>query len=135
MFGFTRHKTRFPKFCTVGLTGVFVNEGLLFFFTEIGGLFYIFSAIIAIEASILSNFLLNEFWTFSDLSNEHRGVSKRIVKYNIVSVAGLLINLSILFALTTGFGLHYLISNLFGIAGTTLWNYLVNLNWTWAKRI
>jgi dolichol-phosphate mannosyltransferase len=32
-----------------------------------------------------------------------------------------------------GIGFHYLIANLFGIACAVLWNYLVNLKWTWSE--
>lgn len=51
---------RFMKFCSVGLTGVIINMGLLWFFTDFARLYYLLSSVIAIEASILSNFLLND---------------------------------------------------------------------------
>ena len=123
---------RFFKYCLVGLSGVFVNEGILFFLTEYAGLFYLVSSIFSIEVSIITNFILNELWTFKDMSNNHRGIPKRLVKFNVVSVAGLLINIVVLFLLTT-LGLYYLISNLFGIGAATLWNYFVNLYWTWGR--
>ena len=124
------HKTRFPKYCIVGATGVVVNEGLLFLLTEFLGIFYLVSSVISVEVSIIWNFLLNEFWTFSDLSRGHKRIGRRLGKFNLVSIGGLLINVLVLFALTST-GLHYLVSNLFGIGAATFWNYLMNLNWTW----
>jgi dolichol-phosphate mannosyltransferase len=39
--------------------------------------------------------------------------------------------MAVLWTLTSVLGLYYLISNLFGIAAATLWNYAVNFLWTW----
>ncbi|MFH1978315.1 MAG: GtrA family protein [Candidatus Aenigmatarchaeota archaeon] len=123
---------RFLKYAVVGGTGVIVNEGLLYFFTDFIGLFYLISSIIAIEVAILSNFTWNELWTFKDLSHKHKGAAKRLGKFNAVSIVGILINVVVLF-LITNLGIYYLTSNLFGIAAATLWNYFANLKWTWGK--
>ena len=60
---------RIFKYGTVGLWGLVVNEGFLWFFTEFVGFYYLISSLIAIEASIISNFFLNNYWTFSDVKN------------------------------------------------------------------
>jgi putative flippase GtrA len=122
---------RFLKFATVGASGIFVNEGLLWFFTEIVGFFYLVSSVIGIEVSIITNFILNELWTFRDRSKGKKGIFGRGVKFNVVSVAGLVINISVLYFCTTFLGIYYLISNLIGICCAFLWNYFVNLGWTW----
>ncbi|MEM5797909.1 MAG: glycosyltransferase [Candidatus Aenigmatarchaeota archaeon] len=123
---------RFFKFCLVGLSGIFINEGLLWLFTECFGIFYLISSLIAIECSIISNYFLNEFWTFRDRGG--KASLKRFPKFNLVSFGGLLINFSVLFLLTEA-GVHYLLSNLFGIALATFWNYFLNLGWTWKEDI
>jgi len=53
---------RFVKFCLVGLIGILVNMFLLWLLTEFVGLFYLISAAIGIESSIISNFVLNDFF-------------------------------------------------------------------------
>ncbi|MEE9583374.1 MAG: GtrA family protein, partial [Dehalococcoidales bacterium] len=123
---------RFIKFAVVGASGVGVNMGLLWLLTEVGGLFYLLSAAIAIETSIITNFILNNYFTFADRSQP--GVKhffSRLFRFNLVSLAGLGINLAILWLLTEGLGVFYLLSNLVGIAAATLWNYLANNWWTW----
>ncbi len=123
---------RFVKFCLVGLSGVVVNEGLLWILTEFVSLFYLVSAAIGIETSIISNFILNDRFTFGDRrSTKGNPFLSRLAKFNLVSLAGVGINLGILWLLTQVFGLHYLLSNLVGIAFAFLWNYLVNTWWTW----
>jgi len=123
---------RFAKFCLVGLSGVLINMGLLWLLTEFAGLFYLLSAAISIESSILSNFTLNDYFTFPDrrLPGAKSFVS-RLLKFNLVSLAGLAFNMGVLGLLTEVFGVYYLLSNLCGIVVATLWNYLVNTWWTW----
>lgn len=123
--------SRFLKFCLVGASGVVVNLGLLWILTEIVGFFYLVSAAFSIEASILSNFALNELWTFRDRARSTRGILRRASKFNLISIVGLVINLVILAALTELLGMHYMISALFGIAGAMLWNYTMSAMWTW----
>ncbi len=123
---------RFLKFVLVGASGVLVNEGLLWFFTEIIGLFYLISSAIGIETSIITNFLLNDYITFRD--RRQRGARQflaRLVKFNAVSFGGIALNWSLLWLFTSVFGVHYLISNLIGIAAAMVWNYIANFLWTW----
>ena len=122
---------RFLKFCLVGASGVVVNLGLLWVLTEIAGLFYLVSAAFSIEASILSNFTLNELWTFRDRVASGRGILGRMARFNLICVAGIVINLAILVALTELLGVYYMISALFGVAAATLWNYVLSAMWTW----
>jgi len=128
----TGELARFLKYCLVGASGVLVNMGLLWLLTEVGGLYYLASAAISIETSILTNFTLNDRFTFPD--RRARGLSpflRRLGKFNLVSLAGLAVNMGVLWTLTSVLGIHYLVSNLVGIAAATLWNYAVNFLWTW----
>jgi dolichol-phosphate mannosyltransferase len=125
---------RFLKFCLVGLSGVGVNMSLLWLLTEFAGLFYILSAAIGIETSITNNFILNNYFTFAD--RRQSGVKiflKRLLKFNMVSLTPIAINLVILWFLTEDLGVFYLYSNLVGVAAAALWNYLVNNWWTWKQ--
>lgn len=80
---------RFIKFCMVGLSGVLVNMGLLWLLTELAGLIYLFSAAISIESSIISNFILNNIFTFHDRRSPGvKSTLKRLLKFNLVSLAG-----------------------------------------------
>src|SRR5262245_41946521 len=63
---------RFLKFAMVGISGVLVNEGLLWLCTE---LFFtplphdvriLVGGAVAIGGSIFTNFLLNDVWTWGD---------------------------------------------------------------------
>lgn len=119
---------KFLKFLAVGASGIIVNEGLLWVLTEFAGVFYIVSSLIAIETSILSNFILNDVWTFRQ---ERKGkFFTRLGKFNLARLFALGINLGAL-ALFVSLGLHYLIANLIGIAIATVFTYLSSLWWVW----
>jgi len=123
---------RFAKFGLVGASGILVNEGLLWLLTEFAGLVYLVSSVIAIETSIISNFVLNEYFTFRDRRRPSiNSIFGRLLKFNLVCLVGLLINLGVLWIFTSVVGINYLISNLFGIALAFLWNYFANSMWTW----
>ena len=125
---------RFVKFCLVGASGVGVNLGLLWLLTEQVGLFYLLSACISIEASIISNYVLNHLFTFRDRQTRGaRSFLRKLRRFNIVSLVGVGINLGTLWLLTSLVGVYYLISSLVGIALATLWNFLVNNRWTWGS--
>lgn len=131
---FLDHYEEMLKFGIVGASGLLVNMGLLYFLTEQVGIYYLISSAIAVEISIISNFALNEAWTFVEKGKEGiKNVFKRFFKFNSISVAGMGINVAILGALTEFAGIYYLFSNLIAIAAVFGWNYLANVRWTWTE--
>jgi len=50
----------------VGVIGAVINTGLLWLFTDLVGIYYLFSSAIAIEIGIIIQFLLNDRWTFRE---------------------------------------------------------------------
>jgi dolichol-phosphate mannosyltransferase len=122
------------KFGAVGATGVAVNTSILFALTEIYDLFYLFSSAVAVETSIIWNFLLNDSWTFASSGEDSlRSKLTRLGKFNSVSLVGLGINLSVLYVLTEFAGIYYLISNILAIMAVFIWNYIGNVAWTWPE--
>jgi len=135
IFSLMRRKgeiTRLIKFIGVGLSGIVVNEGILWLLTAFGGLPYYISSLFGIEASIITNFILNDKFTFADRRGGKSGsFFSRLLKFNITCAAGAAIQYGILLLLTSVFGIHYLISNFIGILVAFIWNYLLSLVWTW----
>jgi putative flippase GtrA len=124
------HVRNFIKFNIVGLSGILVNEGLLILLT-MTGIYYLYSSAVAIEASIISNFILNDSWTFRHRRAGHAGV--RFLKFNLLMLLGLVVNLAIVYYATTYYGVHYAISNLVGIAAAFLLRYSLSVRYTWMK--
>jgi dolichol-phosphate mannosyltransferase len=126
-----RHAGRFVRFGVVGASGVLVNSAVLFLLVEACHLHKLIAAAIATEVAIISNFILNDLWTFRD-ARHHRSWPRRLVRYNGIALGGLCISLGVLAALTMVLGIHYLLANLVGIAAATVWNYVVNSRLTWS---
>jgi dolichol-phosphate mannosyltransferase len=122
---------RFIKFNLVGLTGVVVNEGLLILFVS-GGAYYVSASAVAIEVSILSNFILNDLWTFRDRRHGH--VVTRLLKFNGLMLVGLVVNLAILYFGTDFLNVNYAVSNLVGIAVAFLVRYWLSVKYAWIKK-
>lgn len=122
---------RFLKFCAVGAVGAVLNLVVLYSLTELG-VFYIISGFLGIEAGLLSNFFLNRSWTFKD--RQGRGIRYMLIalyRDHAVRFVGIVLNILILWILTSFFGLYYLLSQLIGITVAMFWNYGGNQWWTW----
>jgi dolichol-phosphate mannosyltransferase len=125
------HLGRFVRFGVVGISGVLVNSAILFVLVEKGHLPSLAAAAIATEVAIISNFCLNDLWTFRD-ARHARSWLWRLARYNAIALGGLCISLAVLGTLTTLLGIHYLLANLVGIVAATVWNYVVNARLTWS---
>jgi putative flippase GtrA len=126
---------RFLKFSVVGGSGVLVNMVCLWFFTDVVGLFYLVSSVIAISIAMINNFIWNDLWTWKDRGEAgHRAYIIRLVKFILISsLAGYGGNLGILWLLTHHLNFNYLIANLIGIGIGTIINFLLNHLWTFKK--
>jgi dolichol-phosphate mannosyltransferase len=123
---------RLIRYGCVGATGSILNIVLLYVLTTYAGIYYMISSFFAIEISTLTNFLLNDLWTFKgDREPRLKSPWVRLVSYHVVSAGGMVVNMSVLFVLTEIFGIYYLISNIVGILVAFFWNFLVNRKTTW----
>lgn len=130
----SRRHHRILKFGVVGAIGTVVNMGLLYLFTEYVGLHYMVSAGIAVESAIISNFVLNDLWTFIDRKKDGlKHLLERFTKFQAVSLTGLGLNLGLLWVFTEIAEIYYLLSNLIAIIIVFFWNYVINLFWTWTE--
>jgi dolichol-phosphate mannosyltransferase len=120
----------FMKFAVVGGSGVLVNMGCFYVFTRYAGIRIEFASPMAIEISILTNFFLNNAWTFRKRDTKI-GFAGRILRYHLVTAVAGLVNYLTLLLLTHVAGLHDLVSNLIGIILGTFINFFLNSLWTW----
>ena len=123
---------RLLKFSVVGAFGALINSFFLWLFTEIAGIFYLFSSLVAIEIAIFVQFMLNDRWTFHE--RRTKGWSeffKRILKSNIWRAGGIALNIAVLFLLTEYAHIYYLLSNIFGILCAFISNYILESRLTW----
>jgi len=123
--------SRMVKFFIVGASGIIVNLGFLAIFKEYLSLSINLSILLAIEVSIISNFILNNFWTFQDCSffNLKENL-KGFPKFQLFCFLGMIINFLVTKFLSFS-GLNLYLSQFIGIVVASFINYKLNYKWTW----
>jgi len=123
---------RLIPFALIGIFGAILNTGLLFSLTEFLGLFYLLSSAIAVEICIITQFVLNNRFTFTD--SKTLGAKQfltRLAKSNSIRLATLFGHIGLLYIFTELFGIYYLMSNLITIMIVFGANYLLESKITW----
>jgi dolichol-phosphate mannosyltransferase len=128
---FERSKT-FLKFGVVGISGVAVNLVAFTMLMRLGMNKFLASPL-AIEVSIITNFLFNNFWTFSARDMNDR-VHIRGLKFNVVSFVALAVSYSTFLILSAvdPSGIPQ-VHQAVGIIPATLINYFLNSYWTFKE--
>jgi dolichol-phosphate mannosyltransferase len=119
------------RFGVVGLSGMVVNSAILWVLVRELHLAVTLGSLLATEAAILSNFLLNDRWTFRGAREQ--SIIQRMLRFNGVALGGMAITAGMLTALTRYTHLHLLVANLLAVGAATGWNYIVNSRWTWRQ--
>ena len=122
----------FIKYSLVGLSGVVINLGLYALLTRYFELSQLIAPIISIESALVSNFILNNYWTFGRRFSVSR-IRVKFIKFHLVSGLAAIINYLIFLILLLSFGMYDIYANLIVIAIAAVFNYLINTNWTWKK--
>jgi dolichol-phosphate mannosyltransferase len=128
--------SRFVRFAIVGLSGVCVDMSLLYALSDPHALGWGLtrSKLIAAEAAIVSNFCWNDLWTFRDLVPVRRRASsvfKRLLKFNLICLAGLALNVVLLNLQFNLLGMNRYVANAVAIVAVTAWNYAVTRALAW----
>jgi putative flippase GtrA len=114
------------RFAVVGLSGAVVNLGLLSLLYGALRVPLFVGIALASELAVLSNFLLNNRWTFG----RHDASLARLARFNVSSIGGLAIATGTTAVLISS-GLPYQVADLAGIANGAVCNFLASALWTW----
>ena len=116
------------RYGLTGLVGALVNLGSFRLLLELG-LHKFLASPIAIELSIVSNFLLHNYWTFGDRTMTDR---KRVrgLKYNAVSLATLALSYATFIGLSIPFPqAPPVLLQALAILPAVAINYVMNSSW------
>lgn len=122
---------RFITFTFVGLSGIVVNNAVLFYAREALQVPLALASLIAIQIAIVNNFVWNRKFTWIDRPMlGWQAIRKGLIKFTLVSwVAGAL-NWVILLLLAHFFNIYYIFANLAAILVASIVNYFLNDLWT-----
>jgi dolichol-phosphate mannosyltransferase len=125
---------KFFRFGVVGFSGVFVDFTIYYLLRNFLNFDLLPSGAISAEVAIVNNFIWNDLWTFGDISRRQLGKRqrlKRFLKFNLICLFGMLLNLSILSLLAKVLGINEYIAKIIAIAFVTVWNFWINLKLSW----
>lgn len=128
-------RRRILKFYSVGLVGIGVQAGVLALLNHLLGLYYLAAVAIAVECTILHNFIWHQEWTFRRRRQDGAPVLVRFLRFNLSAGAtALLGNLVVTALLVEVFGLPVLPANLAAIACCSVLNYVASDLWVFRRR-
>ncbi len=120
------------KFGFVGGLGLFLNQYVLFLLTTFNGLsLLLFNAVISSQVAVLVNFGLNEILVFR--ARNGSSLLYRLVLFNLVSSADLILRLPLLWTLTSVLNVHWFWSNLDAIFLTFAARFFISEKKIWGK--
>ncbi len=127
---------RFLKFGIVGGSGVFVNQGMFMILGKFTSVPVEIRSPIAIAVAIITNFLLNYYWTWRDRkSSDLKHIGAGFLKFAFSSgVTAFIFNYLPLLFMVNVLNWNDNISNIIGIGVASVANFLISHFWTFKKK-
>lgn len=124
---------QYITFATIGAVAALINTAILFILTSILEVYYLYSAVIAIETSIIFMFFLNNRFTFEPVKKGFHDIADGLIRSNIIRSVGTGINLALLYVFTDVFGVYYLVSNIAAIFVASIVNFFAEKHFNWVE--
>jgi putative flippase GtrA len=126
----------FSRFTAVGVAGLAVNQAMLWLLVSGAGMHSVVgAAALATVGSTTFNFAGIELWVFRGRSRPGiAGLARRFAAYGAVNGAALLFRLPLLYVLTFGLHINYLLANLITIGVLTLARFALSDRLIWSGR-
>lgn len=117
----------FIKFCLVGATNVVISYTAYFILLKLG-LYYLLATTIAYVVGILNGYI----WSSKFVFKKNKSINN-MMKFFIVYISALFINLGIMYICVDTYNMNKLIAPIFAIGVGTVYNYLLNKIWTFKE--
>jgi len=116
-------KNILARYLVAGFTGAGTNIGLLYVFTDIAGIWYLYSSAMSFVVAVVVSFMLQKFWTFADQNVEK--VHHQFARFLGVALFGIIINTACMFFLVDVIGLWYILAQIITGALIAIINFLM----------
>lgn len=125
MSGGLRH---WLKFNAVGLVGIGVQLLTLTILASVLKVNYLFSTFLAVEMTVLHNFVWHERWTWVERTRQMAGHRlRRLIRFHLtnglISIGG---NILLMWILVSKVHLHYFVANLIAIGACSVVNFFAS---------
>lgn len=142
-----QEQIRFLKFSIVGVTGTFVDFGVMNMMSLLLNMPLVWAQGISFTIAVFNNFLWNRFWTYPE--SKTKGAPKQMLQFGLINIIGILIrtplitwvNQTILSFLDSSslvlpvenFVLSQNMALAFTIVIILFWNFFANRYWTYGN--
>lgn len=140
-----QERVRFLKFAMVGAMGAAIDFGVMNLMSHLFNMKLVFAGTISFTCAVISNFVLNRFWTYPDSRSRH--ILHQLGMFIIVSAAGIAFRIPILHYVEPPMAYvvgqvtqlpssttQFLAKNgtlAFAIGVVMIWNFFINRYWTY----
>jgi putative flippase GtrA len=114
---------RFLKYSMVGTSTFALDLALLFFFTDVLGVYYVFSAGISFVIAVSINYWLAREHVFPETE---RTIEKGYIIFFVIAATGLLAVMGLMYMAVDIFGFGYIASRVVIAGFVGLWTYGMN---------
>ena len=141
----SQERIRFLKFAMVGAFGAMIDFGIMNLMTHLFNMKLVFAGTISFACAVMSNFILNRYWTYPDSRSRH--ILRQLGMFFVVNAAGIAIRIPILHFVEPVMArmfqkmahLSYASAELLAKNATLaiavgivmLWNFFINRYWTY----
>jgi len=122
----------FVRYGFIGTFGIFINLGFFATLTRLIDWSVELSGAIAIELSVLANFIFNNLWNLKTKEGGP-GLFRKMFKYHGIAAVGATVNYAALLLLFYKFGFHDITANFIGIVLSIFINYGMNAYFSWKE--
>jgi putative flippase GtrA len=112
---------QFIKYVITGLASLAAEISLIYFFTEIVKLWYIYSNSLALLVAFIINFYLNRFWAF----HSQQSFVKQFISSGILFALNLVVENVLMYSFTDIAHLYYLFSKALTTGMSALWDFFL----------
>ena len=140
-----KERVRFLKFATVGAIGSVIDIVIMNLITHLLNMRLVYAGTISLICAIVSNFMLNRYWTYPDSRSRH--FLHQLSMFFLVNVVGIVFRIPILHyvepVMSDAFESMVHLSRAsaqiiaknatlaFAIAVVMIWNFFINRYWTY----
>lgn len=141
----SKERVRFLKFATVGAIGSVIDILIMNLLTHLLNMRLVYAGTISLICAIVSNFMLNRYWTYPDSRSRH--FLHQLSMFFLVNVVGIVFRIPILHyvepVMSDAFESMVHLSHAsaqiiaknatlaFAIAVVMIWNFFINRYWTY----
>lgn len=126
------HSFMAVRFFLCGITSAGINIFALYIFTDVVGIWYLYSSILAFLISLITSFLLQKFIVFKD--RKTHDLPQQFSKFSLALILGTITNTILIYIFVEWFNIWYILSQIMAGIFVMVQNFLLYKIYIFKKR-